>query len=69
MTYELKNAQELLLNKIFIQKGTNFKNRVDLVSFKLPNSKEIIVTYYTLDSKTNRTPVMELNEFIANHFI
>jgi hypothetical protein len=69
MTDELKNASELLLNKTFVQKVTGFHNKVTMVSYKLPNSSEIRVTYFTLNKNSHTTPTMEYKEFLENHII
>lgn len=69
MDDKLQKAKEMLLGKTFTQKGSNFKNRVELVSYKLVDGDEIIVTYKTLNNNSHTTPTMELKQFIGSHFI
>lgn len=69
MIDNIRDAQELLLGKIFIQKGSKFQNRVDLVSYKEIGSDEIVVTYKTLNNNSHTNAIMEVNQFLGNHFI
>ena len=46
MNDDLKNAQDLLLNKTFMQKGVGFENFVEDVTLN-PIKNEILVGYKT----------------------
>jgi len=69
MTDELKNAQELLLTKTFIQKGTQFQNLVDSVSLNPLNSKEILIGYTRQNDALKTSSTMEFKQFLGNHFV
>ncbi len=64
----LIEAKELLLNKVFIQKGNKFQNKVTDVTFD-EIKQCIVVGYKTLNSDKVTSPNMELNQFIGNHII
>jgi hypothetical protein len=68
MSSELKKATDLLLNKIYIQKGSLFENLVLHVT-KNHLKNEILVTYKTINLNNDTTPVMELNKFLESHYI
>lgn len=69
MDKKLNEARQLLLGNTFIQKGSNFKNKVTNVSLNSVNQNEILVTYQTLNNISLNTPVMEYNQFLGNHYI
>lgn len=63
MDDKLKKAQESLLGRSFIQKGSKFNNFVTHVSLHPTDSTQILITYKTLNNNSHTTPSMEYEQF------